>query len=79
MEIIQAVAKGTKRFDKVENQDLFLIEDRREAIKKALNLAQENDLVLITGKGSEQAIVVKNGKKIDWDDRRVVKEILAGK
>lgn len=76
MEIIQAVAKGAKRFDKVENKNLFLIEDRREAIKKALNLAQENDLVLITGKGSEQAIVVKDGKKIDWDDRKVVLEVL---
>lgn len=47
--------------------------DRREAIAKAFSLANENDLVLITGKGSEQTMAVKNGY-IPWDDREVAKE-----
>jgi len=34
------------------------------------------DQVAAGGKGSEQAIVVKNNKKIPWDDRKVVKEEL---
>jgi len=55
---------------------IYKILDRREAIAKALVLAKENDLVLITGKGSEQAICVANGQKIPWDDRLVVKELL---
>jgi len=84
MEIINNVAtgaleKGSPRFGeagKILNQNLFKIEDRREAIKKALLLAQANDLVLITGKGSEQFICVANGKKIPWDDRKVVRELL---
>ena len=50
--------------------------DRRAAIEKALTFAREGDVVLITGKGSEQAICVREGKKIPWDDRRVVREIL---
>ncbi|MCK4553936.1 UDP-N-acetylmuramoyl-L-alanyl-D-glutamate--2,6-diaminopimelate ligase, partial [Candidatus Parcubacteria bacterium] len=48
--------------------------DRRKAIKKALSLAKENDIVLITGKGSEQAICAADGEKIKWDDRAVVRE-----
>lgn len=47
--------------------------DRREAIKKALEIAKENDIVLILGKGTEQLMMV-SGKKIPWDDRRIVKE-----
>jgi UDP-N-acetylmuramyl tripeptide synthase len=41
-----------------------------------MTLAREGDVVLITGKGSEQAIAVKNGALIPWDDRKTVREIL---
>jgi UDP-N-acetylmuramyl tripeptide synthase len=57
--------------------DLFEISDRREAIAKALTLAEKDDLVLITGKGAEQYICLANGKKIPWDDRRIVREELS--
>lgn len=75
-QIINQVASGALEAGKKLNQDLFKILDRRIAINKALGLAQKNDIVLITGKGSEQAMVVKNNKKIEWDDREVVKEEL---
>jgi UDP-N-acetylmuramoyl-L-alanyl-D-glutamate--2,6-diaminopimelate ligase len=40
-------------------------------------LSQSNPpLVLITGKGAEQAICVENGQKIPWDDRQVAREEL---
>jgi len=74
--IIDQVAAGAESAGKVISKDLFKIEDRREAIEKALSTAQENDLVLITGKGCEQAICAAEGKKIKWDDREVVKEEL---
>lgn len=77
--IIDQVAVGAEKADKKLKKDLFKILDRKEAIKKALELAKENDLVLITGKGSEQAICVANGEKIPWDDRGVVKELLKQK
>jgi len=48
--------------------------DRREAIRKSLKSAQSGDLIIITGKGCEPWICVAKGKKISWDDRRVVKE-----
>ena len=74
--IIDQVAQGAINAGKKIDQDLFKIEDRREAIKKALASAKENDMVLITGKGCEQAICVANEKKIKWDDRKVVRKLL---
>jgi UDP-N-acetylmuramoyl-L-alanyl-D-glutamate--2,6-diaminopimelate ligase len=53
--------------------NFYEIVDRREAIRKSLQLAKPNDIVIITGKGCEPSIVIK-GKKIPWDDRKVVKE-----
>lgn len=67
MEIIEQVAKGT-------NGKAKKILDRREAIRKGLRLAQENDTIIITGKGCEPWICLKGGKKMPWDDRKVVKE-----
>lgn len=60
---------------KIRGKDLFVIEDRREGIRKALSLASKNDVVLITGKGSEQSIVI-GGKRHPWDDRIIVREEL---
>jgi len=67
-EIIDQVAEF------VPENKLYKILDRREAIKKAIELASKDDLILITGKGAEQAICVKNGKMIAWDDRKIVRE-----
>lgn len=75
-EIIDQVAAGALASGKVLEENLFKILDRREAIRKALALAGPNDLVLITGKGAEQAIVTAGNKKIPWDDREVVREEL---
>ena len=66
MEIIEQVAKEASGKAKK-------ILDRREAIKKSLELANPNDIVIITGKGCEPWIIEK-GRKIPWDDRKVVKE-----
>ncbi|MFA5248302.1 MAG: UDP-N-acetylmuramyl-tripeptide synthetase [Patescibacteria group bacterium] len=74
--IIAQIAAGVETAGKKLNQNYFKISDRREAIKKAISLAEEGDLVLITGKGSEQLIWMANGEKLPWDDRRVAKEEL---
>lgn len=50
------------------------IVDRREAIRTALQLAEKNEVVVITGKGCEQWIMGPKGEKIPWDDREVAKE-----
>jgi len=58
------------------HSDFIKILDRREAISEALKSARENDIVIITGKGAEPWIMGKNGVKIPWDDRKVVREEL---
>ena len=50
--------------------------DRKTAIEKAIAMLQPNDLLLITGKGSEQFLVLPQNKRIEWDDRSTVKEAL---
>lgn len=77
--IIDQVAIGAEHVGKKIGLDLFKILDREEAIKKAFDLAEENDLVLITGKGSEQAICVADGEKISWDDRLTARKLLKSK
>lgn len=72
--IINQVAAGAEMAGKIINQDLFKILDRREAIKKALELAEKDDLVLLTGKGAEQAICLANGQKMPWDEREVARQ-----
>ncbi len=52
------------------------IADRREAIRTAAALAQPTDVILIAGKGHEDYQEIK-GVKHHFDDREVVKEILA--
>ncbi len=74
-EIVEDIAVAAEKKGKVREKDLFVIEDRRAGIKKALSLARNYDIVLITGKGAEQSMIV-DGKKFDWDDRAVVREEL---
>ena len=54
--------------------NFYEILDRREAIRRSLELARPGDIVLITGKGCEPWICVARGKKIPWDDRKIVRE-----
>lgn len=73
MKIINDVKKGIAR--KKENETLFIISDRKEAIKKGIGLAKAGDVILITGKGCEQKMAI-HGKMIDWDDREVAREAI---
>ena len=50
------------------------IADRREAIKTAISLANQGDIVLVAGKGHEKYQEIK-GVKTHFDDKEVVQEI----
>lgn len=52
-----------------------IIENRKEAIAFAMRIAWKNDIVIIAGKGHETYQELRNGKKINFDERKVVKEI----
>lgn len=73
-EIRAAVIKGVNSVNGA-NKKLTEISDRKEAISHALNSANKDDLILITGLGHEQ-FRVENGKKIPWNDAEVVKSLL---
>lgn len=53
----------------------FRIFDRREAIRKALELSDIGDIVLITGKGAEMTMAVGD-TRVPWNDRQVIGEEL---
>ncbi len=75
-EIASNVREG---IDSSENKKVSVIEtvlNRKDAIARALEIATPQDIVLITGKGSEQFLVLPNNERIAWDDRTVVKELL---
>lgn len=57
-------------------KQVIKILDRREAIHEALKMAKPNDIVLITGKSSEQFLVLPGNIRIAWDDATVVREEL---
>ena len=72
--IAEAVAYGARIKDKIDGETLFIVLDRREAIRKSIEIAESGDIVLVTGKGSEQIMVLAEGKKIPWDDRAIARE-----
>lgn len=67
--IIEQVAAGARAAGKRDGENLWLVEDRAQAIQRAIDLAEPNDVVLMTGKGNEPWICVEHGKKIPWSER----------
>lgn len=74
-QIIQDIIAGAKKI-RPNLRGVFNIEDRREGIAKALDLAKKDDLVLITGKGVDTSMIIA-GNKIPWNEHQVVKEELS--
>ncbi len=60
-----------KRVGKIE-----IILDRAKAIEHAISQAEAGDTVLITGKGSEQFLVLPGNRRIAWDEKSVIEKAL---
>jgi UDP-N-acetylmuramoyl-L-alanyl-D-glutamate--2,6-diaminopimelate ligase len=58
-----------------ESSKVESITDRQEAIRRALEIAEEGDLILLAGKGHESYQEV-SGDKIHFDEREIIKEAL---
>ena len=71
--IARPIKEAALSVGKREGIDLFMILDRREAIKKALLIAREDDTVLITGKGHEVDMIFGD-RRVPWSDEKVIKE-----
>ena len=76
--IIDDVARSVELSGKTRDKNLFAILDRKEGIEKALSLAQNGDIVLITGKGAEQSMITNHGA-IPWNEREIVRNLLKAK
>lgn len=69
LSIINDVVKG------IEKDNIEIVENRREAIKKAIEIAKLGDVIVIAGKGHEDYQVLKD-KTIHFDEREIVSDII---
>jgi UDP-N-acetylmuramoyl-L-alanyl-D-glutamate--2,6-diaminopimelate ligase len=67
--IIDAITRG------IATTNFRVVRDRGKAIKQALTLAKNGDIVLVAGKGHENYQIIK-GKVTAFDDRQVVRQCL---
>ena len=61
MSIIKEIETG------ISADNYIVVENRREAIKKAMELAQKDDVVVVAGKGHEDYQEI-NGERHDFSD-----------
>jgi UDP-N-acetylmuramoyl-L-alanyl-D-glutamate--2,6-diaminopimelate ligase len=73
--LAEAVAGFAEQSGKKRNQTLFVILGRREAITKALTLARPGDIVLLTGMGAQETMIM-GGKALPWNERAIVRELI---
>ena len=75
MTLSKKISDEAVRAGKVYNENLFILLDRGEAIKKAVELAKKDDIVLLATRGSLNTMSIK-GKKVSSDDRLIAREVL---
>lgn len=69
--IVKAIEEGVKK----SGAPYTVIVNRREAIAYALSILEENDILVIAGKGHENYQEI-NGVKHHFDDKEIVEELL---
>jgi UDP-N-acetylmuramoyl-L-alanyl-D-glutamate--2,6-diaminopimelate ligase len=75
-EILEEMGKGIISRGGVEGETFWKIRDRGEAIRFSLDLAADNDVVLVCGKGHEQSMCF-GMTEYPWDDRIALQAALA--
>lgn len=74
--ILEEMAAGARSKGGREGNTFWRIADRGEAIKFAIRLAREGDVVLSCGKGHEQSMCFGKTEYL-WDDRTAMRSALA--
>ncbi len=74
-DILNAIKKGAEESGKKEHENLFVIGDRREGIKKMLSLAKAGDILVFTGMG-HQIVRVVGKETIPWVEKEIIQEEL---
>jgi UDP-N-acetylmuramoyl-L-alanyl-D-glutamate--2,6-diaminopimelate ligase len=76
--ILSEMADETRQHGGVVNKNYYIIEDRGEAIRKALSMANKGDIVMVCGKGHEQSMCFGE-TEFPWDDRIALRAALSEK
>jgi UDP-N-acetylmuramoyl-L-alanyl-D-glutamate--2,6-diaminopimelate ligase len=71
--IVDAIAEG---LETVRKGNYEIILNRRDAITRAIEVAEPNDTVVVTGMGHQKFRNIGGDKKIEWDEAQVITEIL---
>ena len=58
--LLREIAEGAFTEGKKEGEDLFIVPDRKKAIRKAFSLAKKDDIVILLGKSHENSIIYKD-------------------
>ena len=71
--IMKQIEKGVRQ---IKDSHYLLEVKREDAIKKAIDIAKDEDVILVAGKGHEKYQIIGD-KKIPFDDKAVVKHMLS--
>lgn len=71
IDIMKDIEQGLRQV----SQQYEMIEDRRQAIEHALEIAEKGDIVLVAGKGHEDYQIIGK-EKIHFDDEEVIRHYL---
>lgn len=69
MDIIDDMVKD------INKDNYIIIPDRKEAIKKGMQLLKKNDILVVLGKGHENYQIIKGEKKY-FDDKQIILEFM---
>jgi UDP-N-acetylmuramoyl-L-alanyl-D-glutamate--2,6-diaminopimelate ligase len=75
--IMEEIAAGSRQAGLSQGQDYWLVGDRAEAIRFAVNMAQKGDVVIVTGKGHERSMCF-GSSEYPWSDHAAVRAALRG-
>jgi UDP-N-acetylmuramoyl-L-alanyl-D-glutamate--2,6-diaminopimelate ligase len=78
MQILNEIEAGILQMP-YPRPEIIKIPDRHEAIRRAVADMKEGDVVIGTGKGSEDWMHIAGGKKIPWNERKEFEEALQEK
>lgn len=70
------IIDGIKEVQANKEIEYFSIPDREQAIKKAIDIAQKGDVILITGKGHEKSMNIDGRKELPWNEKEIVLNLL---
>jgi UDP-N-acetylmuramoyl-L-alanyl-D-glutamate--2,6-diaminopimelate ligase len=74
--ILAEMAAGAESRGGIDEETFYRIGDRREAIRFAVRIAREGDIVMACGKGHEQSMCFGTTEYL-WDDRTAMRAALA--